>query len=209
MNHTNLEHITRRAYRYEHASGLSEITVGGVFLLGAVALQFGYSVLGLGRRSDDLRPFIAAVALFLLVALGAWAVLKGVDALKERFVYPRSGYVQYRSDDIGRRPFSRQVFWLTIALGALLSPYDNAIFLMSGLLISYGLLFFGRKTGLTRFYAEALIIMAVAFALPQTGIVRRDLNVIYLAAIGLVLLVAGGCAFWRYLARFQAQDQQP
>ncbi|HMM27162.1 MAG: hypothetical protein AAGU78_13200 [Chloroflexota bacterium] len=208
MDHTNLEHIAQRAYRYEHASGLSEITIGGLLLFGAVALQFGYSILGLDDPNDSLLPILSAALLIALVALGAWAFAKGINAVKERFVYPRTGYVQYRIDDAERRRFSYQVLLLGIALAALLSPYGNNIFLMLGLLLGYGLLFYGRKTGLTRFYVEAFVVVMAAFALPLTGIDRLDLNVVYLAAIGLVLLIAGGYAFWRYLTRFQVQDQQ-
>lgn len=202
------EQIVQRTYHYEHASGLSEVTIGSFLLLGAAALQFGYSVLDLGASNNSLRPVISALGLIALVILGSWAIVKGVEALKVRVIYPRTGYVQYRRDDMERRRFSQRAFWLAIALSALLSPYGNSAFLLLGLLLGYALLFYGRKAKLSRFYIEAFIVVTTAFLLPLTRLDRLDLNVAYLAAIGLALLIAGGYAFWRYLTHFPVQDQQ-
>lgn len=203
-----LERIARRAYRNEHASGLSEVTIGSFLLLGAAALQVGYSALDLSAPDHNLRPAIVLLVLIALVVIGAWAVVKGVDALKERAVYPRTGVVQYRRDDPERKRFSRRAFWLAIGLGALLSPVDNSIFLVLAFLLGFGLLSYGRQTGLTRFYLHALVVVALAFVLPLLDLEQESRNTLYPATAGLYLLIAGVFAFWRFLTRFHAQGPQ-
>jgi len=203
-----LNHIFRRAYRYEYASGLSEATIGCLLLVAAVALQFGYSGLGLGAGGDDLRPVFLALILIVLVALGAWAIFKSAEALRERIIYPRTGYVQYRRDDPERKRFSQWASWLAAALGVFLSQYGDSVFLLLGLLLSFGLLFYGRKTGLVRLYIHALVVVASAFALLLLGVDRESRNVLYPAAVGLYLLIAGGLALWRYLTHFKVEEPQ-
>src|SRR5690606_35960518 len=107
-----------------------------------------------------------------------------------------------------RRRLPQWAFWLAIALGALLTPFGNSVFLMLGLLLSFGLLFYGRKTGLVRLYIHALVVVAIAFALPLLVTEQESRNVLYPATTGWYLLFAGGLALWCYPTQCKIQEPQ-
>lgn len=172
MSEVNLAAVELRARRAYYEDGLLEL-VGGL-------LQLVISLL-LGKTG------LIAFA----VILGIPASQKLLEALRRRYVYPRTGYARFPKDQQ-----SRQALWpmLFVPLGMLIlvllgdrigNPY-RWLPAFVGMLFAGMLLYFAAQSRLVRYYALAAwaALCGLLFSLPRYA-GRMD-------GIRLVLLSAGG-----------------
>ncbi|MHB1415211.1 MAG: hypothetical protein ACYC1C_08160, partial [Chloroflexota bacterium] len=86
-----IERALRRTRRYWYEDGLTEMFTGAIFVLVGLSFVFeAYRLLG------PFSPGFSALALPVLVVGGGLAGRSLVRRIKERFIYPRTGYVAYR-----------------------------------------------------------------------------------------------------------------
>jgi hypothetical protein len=199
----------RRAYWRWYEDGLSEITVGGLFLLVGLLLS-----LEAWRPNDVVVTRFVALALPIVIIGGAFLVGRIIQVFKERISYRRTGYLAFRDERKGRR-------WVTAAVAGLigagiaaflvltnvqLSPLWYALF--RGSIVVGVMLLIAVKMGIRRFYAISVLIglLSVATALP--GLPEAWNDAIFYGSTGLILVLSGLWMFVKYMRRPPAAENR-
>lgn len=193
--------IKKHTIRYWFDDGISEINVGGLFIL------IGIFVLlqGLFESGSFLAGF-SGFAGAILMGLGIWAARSLTTTLKERVTYPRTGYVSYHQPGGFQR-------WLSVFLGGfvaaffvwLIRSYPEIIQawipLIEGLAMALFAFTIGQRTGLFRFYF--LMLFAVFSGTCLSLYSASDLTGTgwFFISMGLVLASSGLIALTRYLRK--------
>lgn len=198
-----LSGIEQRIKRYWYSDGIPELSSGGLFLL--LGLYFGIQG-SLGE--NPLMRVILQVGLGLLMIAGAISVSWLVNALKNRFTYPRTGYVEYRLDE----PDARQRRFVVIAVAMIiliawtilfkyrfLRGFDSTV-LVTGILA--GVVFFtlqGRSSGGIRFRVFGVASALLGIGLSLSGLSEAFRLGIFFGLLGIALLLSGGLVLREYL----------
>jgi hypothetical protein len=190
MNEIDLTQIERNIFRDYLQDGLLDILFGG-FLL----------IIGLGLAAGHVGPFIVFVIFLPLL----------FRALKRRFVYPRTGYVELREGDPGPVPwFVLGSFLLglialilvLIAVGVIGDPgqWYRWMPILFGTCLAGIFLGLAVQIGLVRHYIVAFLALAtvpVFVLLPLPG--KLENLGLYLASVNAVVLIWGLIVFIRFL----------
>ncbi len=193
-----IERVMQRTRRYWYEDGLTEMAVGCLFL--AIGLLFLTEyVLG-----SPLASGISAVGLPVIVVGGSWLGRYLVRIAKERYIYPRTGYVAYRRPPGGRSRTATVA--VAVMVGSLigllfsLAPASLAwIPALQGLLVGGFLLFYGYRLGLVRFYVLAICAVVAGTVTSLAGLGDLLGSSVFFAAFGLALLLSGLLTLGRYL----------
>lgn len=196
---TQIDAAIRQTQRYNFEDGLTEIFVGTLAILGGFVLTIAKS------------PFLAFGVFVLALAL----ITKTLDHFKERYVYPRSGYLTYKEH--------KSKLWVTLLIAmicllaatalivlALLYDYDHALAwpsLIVGVFMGGALLYKGIQLRLTRIiFLGALTIL---FGFTFSPVVLRSEATegynglaafgIFFFVVGVAFLISGGLRFRKYL----------
>ena len=181
--------IARNVWQDSARDGLMEMMLGAYFLLTGIVIQADMSAL-----------FIIFMAFFPAMA----------KKMKERFTYPRIGYVKFpeRENSPGR--------WVAAALiaavfaFAMMALFTRAeekssmlykwISLGPALILAATLSFAGKKTGFMRYYAMAAFALVMGFVVPFVNLPNKMGNVaLYLLVVGPVFLVWGAAIFLHFV----------
>ncbi len=194
-----LEDWLRRPQRYWYIDGLTEMAVGGVFVL--VALTFLVPWLlpsQQGLVMGILQPLVVIVAV-----LGARPLVR---YLKERITYPRTGRVNYRQPTPARRRWLIALTFL-IALGlAALVTRIGATFgqrwlpMVSAFSIAF-IAALGVRLRLMRFLVLALYILGLGALITWLAPAEPLDALAFFGLTGLGWLASGGWALWHYLCQ--------
>jgi hypothetical protein len=195
---TSINNLTRRTYQYWYNDGLTELAAGTLILLiGLINL-----ILAL-LNSSTLNQM--ALILQPLVLVGGYFALNGIiKPLKERYVYPRTGYVAYRQPEGKRLLLLRGVAVVLAMIIAMTAAFLLRIVKEAwlpafvGLFLALLMTYLGFKIGLVRF-----IILAGFTILLGLVTAWLQLNDLYAKAFiysgfGLALVVSGGLTLWHY-----------
>jgi hypothetical protein len=194
-----LAQATQRSQRYWYEDGLAELATGVLFLL--IGLLFALEAGAAASWGQGL----SAIGLPLLLIGGTAVVGWLIRRLKERFTYPRTGYVAYK-----RRQSAARRWWLAgsaavvAAVAALLlarAPFSDAwLPALQGLIIGAFLLYLGHRLDLGRLYVLALLsaLLGAAATLWVGEAIRGD--ALYFAGMGLVTLLSGALTLAVYLS---------
>jgi uncharacterized protein (DUF486 family) len=208
MNEKTLNKTYLRTLQYWFDDGIVELGLGGLFL----ALG-GYFYIQTALENSWLADWFSGV--FALLFIGGWYLVQAfIRSLKERFTFPRTGYVAYRKDENHRMLRPAIALVTATLLGGLLAFFLikqplgwHLLPAASGLLIAVVFGLIGFRTALPRFYllATASLILGGVFALSQ----RSNLLGLtaYCLALGLALLVSGGFILKRYLRQNPAPTE--
>jgi hypothetical protein len=195
------------AFRYWFEDGLSEISIGMLFL-----------IIGLVLQAENLLPpgsFLSGVAgfgNFILVLAGVWLVRRVVRSLKSRLTYPRTGYVVYRKI----YPVQR---FLTLIIGVFIVflmvwmfieyPQASPVWvpLIQGIVLGIFLVMIGLRSGLARFHILALFTLLLSFGLSQVGNGETPMVGAIFAALGLGLTISGVIGLKRYIEQTQPHQE--
>lgn len=197
---TNLDvrTITQNAVRDSLQDGLMEFFLGIYFLLTGVLIQ------------ADLTT------LFILLIFFAPAVLK---RMKERFTYPRIGYVKFTEEDrnAGRKVLAA-LLAAVIALGLVLFLRRNDDFartlyqwvpLIPAFVLIFVLVATGQRSGLKRFYVMGALALAVGLLIPFVNLPGKMDNIaLYLFVMGAILLPWGAIIFVNFLRNNPVQVEE-
>jgi hypothetical protein len=195
---TSIKKLTLRTYQYWYNDGLTELAAGTLILL------IGLINLALALLNSSTLNQMALILQPLVLIGGYLAITAIVKPLKERYIYPRTGYVAYRKPE-GKRlhllRFVAVVLAMIIAMtAALLLRVVKEAWLPAfvGLFLAMLMTYLGFKLGLVRFFVLAgfTVLLGLASAWLQ-------LNDLYAKAFtysgfGLALIVSGGLTLWHY-----------
>jgi hypothetical protein len=132
--------------------------------------------------------------------------------MKERFTYPRIGYVKFSDEDrnAGRRVLAALVLAIfMVALVVFFSGENDRtrtlyrwVPLLPALILLFVLAATGRKSGLVRFYVMATLALAVGLVIPFVRLPEKMDNIaLYLLIMGAILLPWGAVIFASFLQK--------
>jgi len=197
----NMSDVEQRVKRYWYIDGIGELMGGGMFLLLGLYFSaqqyFGdQSILGVILQSS-----------FVVILIGGVFVARRVvNVLKMRVTYPRTGYVEYRTNDknmMWKRILSVAVGLAVAMVSVMIARNIDAIDSMvavTGLLVAFILLVKqGWSLGEGRFYVLSVLSLILGSALSISGMARGyNLGAFY-GLMGTAFAISGGLVLRRYL----------
>jgi hypothetical protein len=193
----DIDRVERRVRRYWVEDGLAEILSGlMIALVGLYLVIMGV----MPARSPWSAAFSLGFPVFI-VALGLLS--RGwILAAKDRYVHPRTGFIQYRQRT-SHRWFSGILAGCIAALFALLINRTPIIVTwipaLQGLL--FGVMFFvgGRKLNVVRFSVEGVLAAVAGLVLSLQRLDGDRAAGLLFAWVGLVMAIGGAIVFRGYL----------
>jgi hypothetical protein len=206
-----VDDVILRTKRYWYVDGLNEILVGVVFLL--LGLMYLINVL---TSPGVLSALVVGAGQPLIILLGIWLGGKMVRSLKERYTYPRTGYVAYS------RPANRKRRWwvgfLAGVVAALvtfglikLAPAGNRNWLvfMTAALAAIFIFYIGAQVGVRRFYLLAMIALALGAGLALMSLTEGYQFTVLLIGNGLAWILSGAITLVNYLNKTHVMSEEP
>lgn len=195
-NNVQLDRLTKRPIQYWFEDGIGELVTGGLFFL--IGINF---CLQAAITSPQIK---ATVSLSSVIIIGGGVILgrKLIGRIKEKIIYPRTGYVTY-----SKRPSKGKVAItigstvavaiLVILLGSSTSTFDWTPIVIS--VICGGLMFYQAvQTGIFRLYIESALAVLIGIIIAFLGIGDMFSSGIFFIIYGLILVFGGGCALYSY-----------
>jgi MFS family permease len=203
----DLKAIERRTVRSFYDDGLTEISLGIIFLV-----LGGYVYAGI---ASPVRSFLRALWIVLLIPaffFAGWLGIRVQRALKHRLTYPRVGYVSFRKE---RNPRRRLWTGLTGALiGAtfpvlmdVIPDFRRALPVFVGVLIAVSFLLMALRSGVTRLQVLAVASIAIGVALTYAGIGGMAGFSLYFVLLGGVMILQGLVALLVFLRRHRRPEE--
>ena len=196
----------RRSRQYWFDDGLAEILIGLLFAL--IGLLFWWQTTFISRTSI----LVMGLAMPVIIILGSVGVGVLLRWLKQRLVYPRTGYVTYQKPTRKQRNISwllGAVVGISIAVAITqLALFElTAAFIGAG--IGVGLFMLGFRIGLMRFHFLAVWSVAVSVAISCWGLASALAATLGQVLMSLGLEVSGGVVFWRYWQNSEPGNDEP
>ena len=202
----SLAQSKKRSRRYWFEDGIVEIFTGLLFFF--VGLMF----LLINKFVPEQTVYYFGLIVFIV--LGILAMRWGIKTLKERLIYPRTGYITL-SDNCGTQPLSTLIIAICtiVALLAFLSTSMDR--LLTALMPAYpGLLvtlIFSYR--LLDFHPPRHTFLAIFSALLSIGIIVSAISTkevgfgIYFSAIGIAQIISGIVGLTYYLQHTQPASE--
>lgn len=194
----DIEKTIRRTWRYWYEDGLAEMAQG-IILLGVAAVFLAETQLPAG----PLRGSLSAIGVPVIVVAGALVARRVLVAVKERIVYPRTGYVAYHRAR-GRRALRGAI--MGAATGALvallftLSPASHAwIPALEGLLFGGVFLYMGSRLDLLRLSVLGVLSALAGALISLAGLGDTPGSAAFFGTVGVALLMSGALTLSAYL----------
>lgn len=206
------ERAIRRTRSYWYIDGLAEINFG--FLLILLGLKFFVQTsTPPGSKLENLLNYGFLVIVIGFVFTTSWLV----RVAKERFTYPRTGFISYRRKPMDLRAW---VFTVLIALAsilvgsvlyALFQVWQSALDWLPIFQGFFGVAIFlplAYLNGLRRFYLLAAFsaLLGILFALVE--VTGWSLMVLYYGLFGGGLVVSGGITLWTYMTQTSTTQEE-
>ena len=193
--------IEQRLRRYWYKDGIGEMMGGVMFLVLA-----GYFSLQQYLGDESFISGILQAGLVLLLIGGVYVGRRVVNSAKARITYPRTGYVEYRTNS-RNAVLMRVLAALTAMTVASVSiivvrRFDSidAMVAVTGLLVA---VIFAVKQGLTsglgRFYFMSALSIVLGGVLSVSGLVRGYNLGLFYGLMGLAFVISGGLTLKSYL----------
>ena len=201
MRLREMQDLERRVKSYWYEDGIGELAGGGMLVL--LGLYFGAQGY-FGEAS--MVTVILSVSMVLLFLAGAYAVRRLVMTFKNRVTYPRTGFVEYRTDreQAKWRRYAAAVLAIGFA-AALVAHYRSIrgvdlLVLLTGLMVGLILIVLrGRASGLGRFYVLGAFAILFGAGLSLTGLPQAYGLALFYGLMGFALMISGGLTLRRYL----------
>ena len=194
----SIQNLTRRTYQYWYNDGLTELAAGTLILL------IGLINLALALLNSSMLNTIALILQPLVLVGGYFAINGIVKSLKERYIYPRTGYVAYRKPEGRRLHLLRAMaalLGLVIAIAAalLLRVIQEAwLPALVGIFLALFMTYLGFKLGLIRFYILAGFTIFLGLAAAWLQLNDLYSKAFIYSGFGLALIVSGSLTLWHY-----------
>jgi hypothetical protein len=201
MTNDKLTKPQQRAIQYFFVDGSGELAISIVCL--ALAFYFWAEAT---MPDSPLAKFLNGPFLLIVLA-GSFILNRGVRAFKERFTYPRTGYIAYREEKGKKRAIRAGLAAITAMLISGFLAYfllegNVAINLMPAISgLAFGLVFglMAWRTAITRYYILAIFSIATGALLAFSSVNYLASLALYYAIIGVVLLIMGLYTLLTYL----------
>ncbi len=200
---SSIKNLTRRTFQYWYNDGLTELAAGALILL------IGLINLALALLNSSTLNQMSLIFQPLVLVGGFFAINGIVKPLKERFVYPRTGYVAYHKPEGRRLHLLRAlaaVLGMVIAIAAavLLRVINEAwIPAFVGLALAMFMTYLGFKLGLIRFFVVAGFTILLGFAAAWFQLNDLYAKAFIYGGFGLALIVSGGLTLRHYFRSTQ------
>jgi hypothetical protein len=192
-----IDQIQKQTYRYYYEDGTVELAVGILF-----------AVIGVNTWLISSAPQGSALAIVAWILLpfltigGVFGVQRFVKNLKERLVYPRTGFVDYSPNP---NPYRWLVSGtaLLIVLAIFIAPYSflNRESVAGGTILFIILVSIGAQVNLRRLIMLGVLALILGVSLAfLPGSEHAGLALTF-AGPGLALVSTGAVAFRKYLAK--------
>jgi len=190
----SLKELIDRPFRYFYDDGLVELAVGTLFLAAGLAISAWAAT-----PSGSMWRVVGALLLVAIPMLGSVLFKRLVQRVKDRWVHPRTGYVDYDEAQPSRARWVVIGGALALAIAGFLLPDQlNNMALMEGALLGLVLVTLAYRARLARFYLLAAIAALIGLAAALW--LGSDLwgSAATFGATGAVMILSGGCALRRY-----------
>lgn len=198
----SVKELIDRPFRYFYADGLVELAVGTLFL--AAGLTIGAWA---ATPSGSAWRVVGALLLVGIPLLGSVLFKRLVQKVKDRWVHPRTGYVDYGGSQPSRARWIviGGAFALAIA-GFFLPDRLNNMALVEGALLGLVLATLAYRSRLARFYLLAVIAALIGLAAALW--LGSDLwsSAATFGATGAVMILSGSCALRQYFIAHPAHS---
>jgi hypothetical protein len=198
----NLDQIQRRTVGYWFNDGLVDLFVGGIFLL----LSLFFLVSGL-LQPGFLTALTVGIGQPLIILVGFLVGKKVVPLLKEKYVYPRTGFVAYKERSTvsrgGRAVIAMLVGALTSVAVMLILPSfgENSIWFISGIMIAVFIVYLSFRSGLIRYLILASVAILCGSIVSVLGVADTFRSAVFYGLFGLAWLVQGGVSLVGYFRK--------
>jgi hypothetical protein len=196
----DFSNVERRIRRYWYTDGIGELIGGGMFLL--LGLYFSTQQY-FGDQS--LVGAILQSSLILVLIGGIFIGQRVINHMKARVSYPRTGYVEYRTNE---NILWRRILTVAIGMGVAMASvviarrFDaiDSMVAVTGVLVAVILLVKqGWSSGVGRFYVLSAFSLILGIVLSVSGLASGyNLGVFY-GLMGIAFAVSGGLTLRRYL----------
>ncbi|MBI5963844.1 MAG: hypothetical protein HY863_10250 [Chloroflexi bacterium] len=193
--------IEQRVKRYWYSDGIGEMIGGVMFFLLAV-----YFSLQQYLGDESFMGEMLQAGFVLLLIGGIFLARRLINFLKTRVTYPRTGYIEYRTNNRNlnlMRALTFVVAMIVAAVSLLVArKFDSldAMVAVTGLLVAF---IFAVKQGLTsgvgRFYFISALSLALGGILSVSGFARGYNLGLFYGLMGLVFVISGGLTLKSYL----------
>lgn len=204
----NLDKITLRSKQYWFDDGLVELLVGGLF-----AILAGFFWWQMATNAGGLVMGIAmAIAMPLIILVGAFGMGWLLRTLKERLIYPRTGYVTYARPQKNQRRRSRLLgLFFGLFFATLITQFRLEAWLPVLMGSALGLYFFvlGYRMALLRFQLLAIWSIAAGVMLVYLETAALAASALILLLVAAALIFSGTVNLLRYLANTRPSSDQP
>ncbi len=199
---SNVNEIQRRTVGYWFDDGLVDLFVGGIFLV----LAIFFTVSGL-LQPGFLTALTVGIGQPLIILVGFLVGKKVIPILKEKYIYPRTGYIAYR--ERSRLSRGRRII-IALVSGAVTSATlllvlpnlgEDLIWLLSGIMIAAFMIFLGLRTGLIRYLILAGIAILTGAFVSIIGILEPFQAALFYGLFGVAWLVQGAVSLFGYLRK--------
>lgn len=201
MDNNDIENVERRIRRYWYGDGIAELASGGLFTL--LGIYYWIQV-AMGENSP-ISVFLQVI-LVLVLFIGFVGVRWLVQTLKVHLTYPRTGYVEYRVNDreVKRRRWlivlaAAIVSGMSIVLDATVHSLDSVILIIGILSGVIFIAFWGRASGIKRFYVLGGLAIVLGVALSLNPYSQRINLAIYFGFLGIVTITSGVFILYQYM----------
>lgn len=190
----NITQIQKQTFRYYYEDGLAELAVGILFLV------IGLDVWLISSVPQGTVISIAAWILLPIVTIaGIYGVQRFVKNLKEKYVHPRTGYIEYAAKP-NRYRWLISGFVFALAVLFMLLPYDwlQKGSVTAGMIIFVILVSIGTQVGLKRLIAEGILSFIIGIFLAFLPFNDNASLVATFIPTGLLLILVGFWVFRKY-----------
>jgi hypothetical protein len=182
--------------------GINEMVMAGMCLL----LAAYFIAIELISQNSFLDTFLEA-SMILVILGGTFGLNKLATYLKERFTYPRSGYIVFKTNKLLPR-------WVVALLGMLISAVLAGIVAViiahindsrrwipaiSGIILSLSFFIVAIRINTVRIMFESILALALGFLISWFRIGYNIGLGLFYAVLGISILIIAGVVFWLYL----------
>jgi|GEM_PF-6679912 len=190
----NITQIQKQTFRYYYEDGLAELAVGILFFV------IGLDVWLISSAPQGTPISIAAWILLPIITIaGIYGVQRFVKNLKEKYVHPRTGYIEYSAKP-NRYRWLVSGFVLALAVSFMILPYGwlQKGSVTGGMIIFVILVSIGTQVGLKRLIAEGILSFIIGIILAFLPMSDNASLVATFIPTGLILILIGSLVFRKY-----------
>jgi hypothetical protein len=200
MEYPDLTEMERRSKRYWNVDGIPEMVMGIVWIVWGAGFLV-QNAIPKGSRFSSLESWILPIALVGSGFAASWII----KILKNKYTFPRGGYVKFNAPPRSQRILTAVVAGLAAAVFAALfafaasGRFDANVFgPIIGLIMAVGFLFGSRQPGLRHFVWFSLISLVFGAALYPLKLGWLALPWFFIV-MGVPFIVAGVCRLRAYV----------